>query len=210
MRAHVQVQGQWSGSNRCYADRPETPPRLEYPEMAPARTAKLLLTAGLLTAVAACGMDAQEGTAALGAANAPAKAAAAQAARDLQFGAEHRFASGITISVSAPQSFQPGPAAYPRSPRAAAFGVEITNDGADDYRLSGLSVVATIDGKPTKQIVDATQGLGGSTDAGKDLQQGRSAQLTLAFAVPENPTKLTLHVRPSANEPAVVTYFGAA
>ncbi|HWD01442.1 MAG TPA: hypothetical protein VG674_03120 [Amycolatopsis sp.] len=178
--------------------------------MAPARTAKLLLTAGLLTAVAACGVDAQEGTAALSAGAAPARAEAARAAHDLQFGAEHRFASGITISVSAPQSFQPGPAAYPRSTRAASFGLEITNDGADYYRLSGLSVVATIDGKPTKQIVDATQGLVGIADAGKDLQQGRSAQLTLAFAVPEHPTQLTLQVRPSANEPAVVTYCGAA
>ncbi|MFI5609028.1 hypothetical protein [Amycolatopsis sp. NPDC051903] len=178
--------------------------------MAPARTAQLLLTACLLTAVGACGVDAKEGTAALGGGTGPAKPAAAQTARDLQFGAEHRFASGITISVSAPQSFQPGPAAYPRSSRAAAFGVEITNGGADFYRLSGLSVVATIDGKPTKQIVDATQGLGGITDAGKDLQQGRSAQLTLAFAVPERPTQLTLQLRPSAAEPAVVTYCGAA
>ncbi|WIX82340.1 hypothetical protein QRX50_17020 [Amycolatopsis carbonis] len=177
--------------------------------MAPARTPKLLLSACLLMAVAACGVDAQEGTAALGGGGAPAKAAAAQTSRDLQFGAEHRFASGLTISVSAPQSFQPSPAAYPRSPRAASFGIEITNNGADSYRLSGFTVVAMIEGRPTKQVVDATQGLGGITDAGKDLQQGRSAQLTLAFAVPDRTTQLTVQLRPSASEPAVATYCGA-
>ncbi|WP_033288439.1 DUF4352 domain-containing protein [Amycolatopsis jejuensis] len=178
--------------------------------MAPPRTPKLLLSACLLITVAACGVDGREGSAALGAANAAAKPAAAQASGDLQFGANHRFSSGITVSVSAPQSFQPSAAAYPRSTRAAAFYIEVTNNGTDPYRLSGLSVTATVSGQQAKQVVDATQGLGGITDAGKDLQPGRSTQLTLAFAVPADSTRLALQVRPSAGEPAVATYYGTA
>ncbi|MDT8911736.1 hypothetical protein [Amycolatopsis sp. PS_44_ISF1] len=177
--------------------------------MALARTPKLLLSACLLFGVAACGVDAREGAAALGA-GAPAKAAAAQSATESQFGTEHRFASGITISVSAPQSFKPSAAAYPRSQRAASFDIEVTNNGADAYKLSGLAVTASISGRPAKQVVDATQGLNGIFDAGKDLQSGRTARMTLAFAVPEQTTQLKVLLRPSAAEPGAVTYGGAA
>lgn len=178
--------------------------------MALARTPKLLLSAFLLFGVAACGVDAREGTAALGSGGAPAKAAAAQSSTELQFGAEHRFTSGVTISISAPQSFQPSPAAYPRSSRAASFDIAVTNNGADAYKLSGLAVTASIAGRPAKQVVDATQGLNGIFDAGKDLQSGRTARMTLAFAVPEQTTQLKVQLRPSAAEPGVVTYCGDA
>lgn len=117
--------------------------------MAPPRTPKLLMTACLLFSVAACGgVNAREGSAAMGVGNPAAQPAAAQASGDLQFGANHRFASGITVSLSAPQSFQPSPAAYPRSARAAAFYIQVTNNGTDPYRVSALSVTATVAGKP--------------------------------------------------------------
>jgi hypothetical protein len=178
--------------------------------MALARTPKLLLTACLLFSAAACGgVNAREGSAAMGVGN-PAQPAAAQASGDLQFGANHRFASGITVSLSAPQSFQPSPAAYPRSARAAAFYIQVTNNGTDPYRVSGLSVTATVDGKQAKQVVDATQGLGGVSDAGRDLLPGRSTQVTLAFAVPADSARMAVQVRPSTGEPAVVTYCGDA
>ncbi|MGW7536928.1 hypothetical protein [Amycolatopsis sp. NPDC054798] len=179
--------------------------------MAPPRTPKLLLTACLLFSVAACGgVSAREGSAAMGVGNPAAQPAAAPASSDLQFGANHRFASGITVSLSAPQSFQPSPAAYPRSARAAAFYIQVTNNGTDPYRVSALSVTATVAGKPAKQIVDATQGLGGVSDAGKDLMPGRSTQVTLAFAVPADSARMAVQVRPSTGEPAVVTYCGDA
>ena len=177
--------------------------------MAPPRTLKLLLPACLLLAVAACGVNPREGSAALGG-NAAAQPAAAQASGDLQFGADHKFANGIIVSVSAPQSFQPSAAAYPRSARAAAFYLQVTNNGTDPYRLTGLSVTATVAGKPAKQVVDATQGLGGVADAGRDLAPGRSTQVTLAFAVPAASTRMAVQVRPSTGEPAVVTYCGDA
>ncbi|MBB4688874.1 hypothetical protein [Amycolatopsis jiangsuensis] len=181
--------------------------------MAPPRTPKLLVSACLLCLVTACGVDAREGTAALGAGagpTAPAKAASALGTGELQFGAEHRFTSGVTVSVSAPQSFQPSPAAYPRSARAASFAIEVSNNGPETYRLSGLSVTADVAGRQVKQVVDATQGLGGIAHAGEDLQPGRSTQLTIAFAVPLRETRLVMRLRPSAGEPAAVTYCGRA
>jgi hypothetical protein len=177
--------------------------------MALARTCKIMFTTGLLSLAVACGVPAaQEGTAALGAGGAG--ASAAHAGNDLEFGADHRFASGLTISVGSPKSFKPGPSAYPQSPRGAAFDVQLTNDGATTYKLSGLTVSATTSGSAVKQVVDTTQGFTGITDAGKDVPPGRSVRVTLAFAVPQEPTQLRLQIRPSATEAAAVTYCGPA
>lgn len=180
--------------------------------MALARTCKIMFTTGLLSLAVACGVpSAQDGTAALGAGSpAGAGAAASQAGNDLKFGADHRFASGLTISVGSPKSFQPSVSAYPHSPRGAAFDVELTNDGATTYKLSGLTVTATSSGSPVKQVVDTTQGFTGIADAGKDVLPGRSVRVTLAFAVPQEPAQLRLQIRPSATEPAAVTYCGPA
>ncbi|SFW68368.1 hypothetical protein [Amycolatopsis australiensis] len=179
--------------------------------MALARTCKIMFTTGLLSLAVACGVpSAQDGTAALGAGGGHTGASAAQAGNDLKFGADHRFASGVTISVGSPKSFTPSESAYPRSPRGAAFDVELTNDGATTYKLSGLTVTATSAGTPVKQVVDTTQGFTGIADAGKDVLPGRSVHVTLAFAVPQEQAQLRLQIRPSATEPAAVTYCGPA
>jgi len=178
--------------------------------MALARTCKIMFTTGLLSLAVACGVpSAQEGTAALGAGGGQAGASAAQAGNDLKFGADHRFPSGVIISVS-PESFKPSASAYPRSPRGAAFDVQLTNDGDTTYKLSGLTVTATSAGTPVKQVVDTTQGFTGIADAGKDVAPGRSVHVTLAFAVPQEATQLRLQIRPSATEAAAVTYCGPA
>jgi hypothetical protein len=181
--------------------------------MALARTGKIMFTAGLLGLAVACGVpQAHDGTAALGVAGSPAGAgaSASQAGNDLKFGADHRFTSGLTVSVGSPQSFRPSPSAYPQSPRGAAFDVQLINDGSTTYRLSGFTVTATVDGTPVKQVVDTTQGFTGITDAGKDVPPGRSVHVTLAFAVPQEQTRLRLQIRPSATEPVAVTYCGPA
>jgi hypothetical protein len=181
--------------------------------MALARTCKIMFTSGLLGLAVACGVPStQGGTAAIGAAGSPAGAgaSASPAGNDLKFGADHRFAGGLTISVGSPKSFRPSPSAYPQSPRGAVFDVELTNDGSTTYKLSGLTVTATSAGTPVKQVVDTTQGFTGITDAGKDVLPGRSVHLTLAFAVPEEQTQLRLQIRPSATEPTAVTYCGPA
>lgn len=180
--------------------------------MAPPRTPKLLLAACSLFLAAACGVTApEEGAAALGAEAAPAQGlAASHAEGELAFGAPHRFETGVTISVSSPKSFRPSASAYPQSPRAVAFGIEVANAGETTYRLSGLSVTAEIDGEggTVKQVVDAVQGYDGIADADKDLAPSRSVRLTLAFAVPDQPVLLRLQVRPSAAEPVAATYCG--
>ncbi|MET8849362.1 hypothetical protein [Amycolatopsis sp. NPDC004625] len=181
--------------------------------MALARTCKIMFTSGLLGLAVACGVtSAHDGTAALGAGGSPAGAgaSAAPAGNDLRFGADHRFPSGLTISVGSPTSFRPSPSAYPQSPRGAAFDVELTNEGSTTYKLSGLAVTATAAGAPVKQVVDTTQGFTGITDAGKDVLPGRSVHLTLAFAVPQEPAQLRLQLRPSATETTAVTYCGPA
>ncbi|UOX88889.1 hypothetical protein MUY14_45710 [Amycolatopsis sp. FBCC-B4732] len=181
--------------------------------MALARTCKIMFTSGLLGLAVACGVPStQTGTAALGVAGSPAGAgaSASQASNDLKFGADHRFASGLAISVGSPKSFRPSPSAYPQSPRGAAFDIQLTNEGATTYKLSGLTVTATSSGTAVKQVVDTTQGFTGITDAGKDVLPGRSVLITLAFAVPREQTQLRLQLRPSATEPAAVTYCGPA
>ncbi|ADJ49408.1 hypothetical protein AMES_7583 [Amycolatopsis mediterranei S699] len=183
--------------------------------MALARTRKIMFTAGLLGLAVACGVpSAHDGTAALGVGGSPAgagaSASASPAGHDLKFGADHRFASGLTISVGSPQSFRPSPSAYPQSPRGAAFDVQLTNDGSTTYKLSGLNVTATSGGTAVKQVVDTTQGFTGITDAGKDVMPGRSVHITLAFAVPSEQTQLRLQIRPSATEAVAVTYCGPA
>ena len=181
--------------------------------MALARTCKIMFTSGLLCLAVACGVpSAKDGTAALGAAGSPAGAgaSASQTGNDLKFGTDHRFASGLTISVGSPKSFRPSPSAYPQSPRGAAFDVQLTNDGTTTYKLSGLTVTATAAGVAVKQVVDTTQGFTGIADAGKDVLPGRSVHVTLAFAVPEEQTQLRLQIRPSATEAAAVTYCGPA
>lgn len=178
--------------------------------MALARTSKIMFIAGLLSLAVSCGVPAAEsGTAVMG--GSPAGAAAAQAGHDLQFGVEHRFASGVTISVAAPRSFRPSATAYPSSPRAAAFDIEVVNAGTDAFKVSGLSVTAaSLTGTSVKQVVDTTQSINGIDDAGTDLAPGRSIHVTVAFAVPEEQTDLRLQVRPSASEQVAATYCGPA
>jgi hypothetical protein len=129
---------------------------------------------------------------------------------ELAFGAGHTFADGVTITVSTPKSIHPSAAAYPACDRAAAFEIEVTNAGADPYRLSGLSVTATVAGTQAIQVVDSTQGFNGIVDAGTDIAPGRTVQLNLAFAVPLPATELRLVLRPDITSAITATYSGPA
>ena len=161
----------------------------------------------LVCLAAACGSPAQVGSAA-GDFGSRAVQAAAPTPQMLTFGGQYRFADGTTISVAAPKSFRPSANAYPQSARAVAFDITIRNDGDQSYQLSGLSVAATVAGAPAKQLVDSTQGYSGIVDAGKDVPPGRDVQVTLAFAVPDQPSEMRLSLRPSAAAPVVAIYTG--
>jgi hypothetical protein len=188
--------------------------------MALARTRRHVLAAcGLYTTVAfgivACGTPAATDPAtgpvpAASVGDTTALPAAAARHRVLDFGGEHRFVNGVAIAVSVPKSFQPGAGAYPQSVRAAAFEVAVRNDGERPYRLSGLSISATVTGTPAKQVVDSTQGFNGIVDAGKDIPPGRTIRLNLAFAVPDRPAELFLVLRPDGAGEDAATYCGPA
>jgi len=178
--------------------------------MAPARTPKLMLAACALFAAVACGVQVQAGSAPAALGPVPEAQPAVKAPDTLKFGVGHTFADGVAITVSAPKSFQPSPAAYPASARAAAFEIEVTNSGAEPYRLSGFSVAATVAGTQAIQVVDSTQGFNGVLDAGKDIAPGRSVRMNLAFAVPPQPAELRMVLRPDTASPVSATYCGSA
>jgi len=163
----------------------------------------------LLIGLAACGSHAQLDSAS-GEGGSRALQAAAPTPEMIGFGGQYRFSDGVTVSVTAPKSFQPSTSAYPRSDRGVAFDIVIRNDGDQSYQLSGLSVTATVAGVTAKQLVDSTQGYSGIIEAGKDVPPKRDVRVTLAFAVPAQPCEMRLSLRPSATTPVVAVYSGSA
>lgn len=174
------------------------------------RTPRHTLAALALMAVTACGAPAQvEGGSTSTGGDVPLQQAM-PALRTMDFGGQFRFDDGVTVSVSAPKPFKPSNSAYPRSDRAVAFEIIIRNEGDQPYRLSGLSVSATVGDVPSKQVVDSPQGYSGIVDAGKDVQPGRDVRVNLAFAAPPEPTEMRLTLRPTAASPVVAVYYGPA
>ncbi|WP_216215523.1 hypothetical protein [Amycolatopsis aidingensis] len=127
----------------------------------------------------------------------------------VSFGKDYKFTSGITVAVSEPKSFRPSSAAYPQSDRAVSFEISLYNDGPQPYRLSQLSVEGIVDEEPAKQVVDATQGFNGLTEADKDLPPKRNVRMTVAFAVPPEPTSFCLRLRPRTGSEATAIYAGS-
>jgi hypothetical protein len=168
------------------------------------------MVAAALLGLTACGAPPQVDSGGPGDGGDPAVQAATPAHQTVYFGEGFRFADGITISVSTPKSFVPSTSAYPHCQRAVAFDIDIRNDGDQPYRLSGLSVSASVGGTTTKQVVDPTQGYSGIVDAGRDVPPSRDAQVTLAFAVPEQPSEMVLSLRPTASSSVVAVYRGSA
>ncbi|WP_186382291.1 hypothetical protein [Amycolatopsis rhizosphaerae] len=174
------------------------------------RTRRHVLIAAALFGLTACGAPTQVGSGALPDGGSPAVQAATPQQQTVGFGEQYRFTDGITISVSAPKSFRPSVSAYPHSDRAVAFELTIRNDSAQPYKLSGLIVSANVAGGAAKQVVDSPQGYSGIVDAGKDVQPAHDVQVTLAFAVPDQPVEMALSLRPTATSPVVAVYHGSA
>ncbi|WP_307849599.1 DUF4352 domain-containing protein [Qaidamihabitans albus] len=180
------------------------------------RTPKpILVVLCALLGVTACGTSAADDDAT----TAPASASSAPTAGKertttpsgtvVDFGSDHRFSSGLVVTVSPPNTFRPSESAYPQSARAAAFGIAIYNNGEKPYRLSSLSVTAMIGDRTAEQVVDATRGYNGIVDADKDVQPGQTVRVVLAFAVPEQPTPVRLCLRPDAATSTTAVYGGS-
>ncbi|MEU6642002.1 hypothetical protein ABZ863_05570 [Saccharomonospora sp. NPDC046836] len=127
----------------------------------------------------------------------------------IAFGSDHRFASGLVVTVGNPKTFKPSESAYPRADRAAAFGVVVYNETGQTYRISGLAVNATVDDQQTKQLVDPTQGYNGIVDADRDVQPGQIVRFSLAFAVPDRTTAVRLTIRPDSAGSTTAVYGGS-
>ncbi|NKQ54817.1 hypothetical protein HFP15_18185 [Amycolatopsis sp. K13G38] len=169
---------------------------------------RIVPAVALVIGLAACGAQAQDNAGSAGGSRA--LQAAAPTPEMVGFGGQYRFSDGITVSVTTPKSFQPSASAYPRSDRGVAFDIVIRNDGDQSYQLSGLSVTATVGGVTAKQLVDSTQGYSGIIDAGKDVPPQRDVRVTLAFAVPSQPSEMRLSLRPAPTTPVVAVYSGSA
>ncbi|EHY88582.1 hypothetical protein ACWGRK_18590 [Saccharomonospora azurea] len=135
---------------------------------------------------------------------------ATSSVRSLQFGSEHRFPSGLVVTVASPSVFEPSESAYPRTDRAAAFGITLYNEGQKPYRISDLSAHATIDGDELKQVQDIPRGYNGVVGADRDLVAGDSMKMTLAFALPDEPATIELTLRPDSTKTTKVVFVGRA
>jgi hypothetical protein len=136
--------------------------------------------------------------------------AATSAGQSAPPGTPRMLDSGLSVTVSAPKSFTPTAAAYPRTPRAVAFDLVIENKGAEDYRPSQLTVTATSNGNPALQVIDSTQGYTGSVSTPTDeLPPGQHLRLSVAFAMPAERAEVALTVQPSTDGQKFTLFTGA-
>jgi hypothetical protein len=115
--------------------------------------------------------------------------------------------NGLSVALSAPKSFTPTEAAFPRTPRAVAFDMIIENGSGTVYRPAQLSVIALVNGQSAAQVVDSTQGYTGFVGATDEVPPGQNVRVTVAFAVPVARADLRLLVQPDAVDGHRVTVF---
>ncbi|AHH94638.1 hypothetical protein GCM10010174_54140 [Kutzneria viridogrisea] len=123
------------------------------------------------------------------------------------FGEQHTWNSGLVVTISAPRSIKPSGSAYPQAARAAVFELTIDNGTASPYKPSQLTVRALLGNSATQEVVDTAQGLNGFVAAAQDIPPGKSAKLTLAFAMPKQPTSLRVVVQPDVSGAAPSASF---
>jgi hypothetical protein len=168
---------------------------------------RLAVAACLLLVLAACGggHTADEARQSLGtpvAAEGPERAD--YLARD---GVTRSLGNDVTLSVSAPTSFTPTEEAYPKATRAVAFELVIHNQGNAVYRPAQLSLVATVDGQATDQIIDSTQGYSGVTDTAGEVLPSQTFRFAVAFGVPGKPCVVRVAVRPTSSATSAIPIF---
>lgn len=169
-------------------------------------SASLLLLAGC----DASGGDGGDAAAAMPDASAPVEAGGSGQERPTaRFGSRYEFDSGLAVTVSKPTSFQPGTSAYPHAEHAVAFQLTVRNDSDHRYRISNMNVTVTADSSKASPITDRTQGYTGLADSEDGLPSDEQKQLSLAFAVAEQPGGLSLTIEPNQDDTSGVTYVGS-
>lgn len=160
----------------------------------------------LIFATTACGADAVSDASSLSPSAESPNSPAAMALAPV-FGQEYHFTDGLTVLVGEPRPFKPSRTAYPRAKRAVGFDIVIRNDTERTYRLSGISISATIDGARSTQIIDSAQGYNG-IGAGADLPVSREIRLTIAFSAGPNPADVTLAIAPNPTSTEFAHFTG--
>lgn len=168
---------------------------------------RLAVAACVLLVLAACGTGraVDEARQSL---HAPAPSAAAERSEYLARGGIIRtLDDDITLSVSAPTSFTPTEEAYPRAARAVAFELVIHNESETVYRPAQLAFFATVDGQPTDQIIDSTQGYSGVVGAADEVLPSQQLRFAVAFGVPQQPCVIRVAVRPELAATSAIPIF---
>lgn len=160
----------------------------------------------LIFATAACGTDAVSDASDLATSASSPNSPAAMALAPV-FGQEYRFTDGLTVVVGEPRPFKPSRTAYPRATRAVGFDIVIRNDTERTYRLSGISISASVDGVRGTQIVDSAQGYDG-IGPGADLPVSRKIRLKIAFSADRDPADVTLAIAPDPNRTEFAHFAG--
>jgi hypothetical protein len=113
---------------------------------------------------------------------------------------------GLTIAVSAPQSFVPTSSASPASARAVGFEMTVRNEGAAPYRPTLLALTAHVGTAKAQQVVDSTQGYSGLVGA-EEIAPGQSLRFSIAFSAPEQKTDVRVVAKPDPAASTAVTVF---
>jgi len=170
----------------------------------------LLLT--VLSTVTGCGLNAA-GDPAEESSSAAAPTGSAQdapvSALAPAFGRPHTYPGGLTVKVSQPKGFIPSRTANPQVKHAVSVEITVANGTSRTYRLSSLSIVASVNGEPSRELIDSTQGYTGIVDASTDVPPSRKITVLLAFGSDAVPTTASLRIRPGRDERAAAQFTGA-
>lgn len=175
------------------------------------RLAASCLLLGLLTPLAGCGLNASGVPAERSVAAAqPAGSGSAtpRTSSPPTFGKPFTYPSGLAITVSRPRAFTPSSTARPRVKHAVAFEVTIVNSTDRAYKLSAISLTASINGRLSTEVIDSTQGYTGLRNAGTDVPPARKITLLVAFGSAEAPATASLRVQPDPREDSTAEFAG--
>lgn len=165
--------------------------------------ARLAVAACALLTLAGCGVG--HSSEAVPPAASPAAAERVQTTSDE--GVRKSIGKNVVLTAAAPETFTPTDTAYPRVSRAVAIDVVIDNGGNIAFRPSQLTFIATVDGKPAKQVIDSTQGYNGVSSATDEVAPSRSLAFTVAFGVPDSTCQIRITVRPNSAAPTAVELY---
>jgi hypothetical protein len=113
-------------------------------------------------------------------------------------GVRKSIGNGVMLSAAPPTTFTPTDTAYPRAIRAVAIDLVIENGGTIAFRPAQLFFAATVDGAPTVQVIDSTQGYNGVSGATDEVAPSQSLRFSVAFGVPAQTCSIHVSVRPDA------------